>query len=32
LAEAVLGLHAAPGVGPMMRLASPLGGARLAGD
>ena len=32
LAEAVLGLGAAPGVGPMMRLASPLGGARLAGD
>jgi 2-methylcitrate dehydratase PrpD len=32
LADAVLALDTAPGVGAMMRLASPLGGARLAGD
>lgn len=32
LADAVLGLDRAAGVGAAMRLASPLGGARLAGD
>ncbi len=32
LADAVLGLDTAGGVGAAMRLASPLGGARLAGD
>ena len=32
LADSVLGLDGAPGVGTIMRLASPLGGARLAGD
>ena len=32
LADAALGLAEAPGVGTLMRLAAPLGGARLAGD
>ena len=32
LADAVLALGTAPGMGALMRLASPLGGARMAGD
>jgi len=32
LADAVLAIDTAPGVGPLLRLASPMAGARLAGD
>lgn len=32
LADAVLAMDTAPGVGPLLRLASPMAGARLAGD
>ena len=32
LADAVLAIDTAPGIGPLLRLASPMAGARLAGD
>jgi len=32
LANAVLAIDTAPGIGPLLRLASPMAGARLAGD